>query len=71
MITYRDLDEMATRKKGLSFTMVFSDGDKLTSNLEENPLASDLEIITGCNATNPKRWGKVVEIKDRRPCFYW
>jgi len=71
MITYGDLDNIAKRKTGVSFTMVFDDGQELTSNLHENPEDTNETIIAGCNATNPEQWGKVVDVKDRKPCFYW
>lgn len=54
-------------KEILKFSMVFEDGEKFTRGMEINdPNISNEDLIMECNRTNPKHWGDVVEIIDRR-----
>lgn len=72
MLSYKNMDEiLGARKIGLAFSMVFEDGDILTGCMDDNPDIEDQELIAACNKTNPKRWGKVTGIIDRKKCYYW
>lgn len=71
-MTYGELNAaFGPAKEGVRFTMVFEDGYKLEDCLETNPTLPDDVIVDACNLTNPKHWGKVVSIEDRKPAMYW
>lgn len=71
MLTHGDLDKMSKRHIGLSFTMIFADGGILTACLHDNTTDNDETIIHQCNKTNPKKWGLVVAITDKKKSSYW